>query len=137
MEKPRNPKSSNFFLPTSLALLVTALQAKSFDQWVTVQHFISSHIIKRSETCLITHIQAFIHLGYFYSASSNPLRLRSASDTARIGPTMPEFHAETPRATASEGLAQGTYLAAIAEFKPATLRTKGDESTNALPRPAH
>src|SRR6218665_1623820 len=29
-------------------------------------------------------IHSFIHSGYFYSASSSPLLLRSASDTARI-----------------------------------------------------
>ena len=43
---------------------------------------------------------------------------------------MPEFHAETPQATASEGLAQDVYMAARAEFEPMTLRMKDDESTN-------
>ena len=47
---------------------------------------------------------------------------------------MPEFLAEAPQATASEGLAQGSYLVASVGFKPATLRTKGVESTNAQPR---
>jgi len=34
----------------------------------------------------------FIHSGYFYSASSNPLLglLRGDSDTARVGPTVSE-----------------------------------------------
>jgi len=41
-----------------------------------------------------------------------------------------EFHAEAPRANASEGLDQGPYVVARAGFKPATLRKKGDESTN-------
>src|SRR6218665_2791378 len=36
--------------------------------------------------------------------------------------------------TASEGLAQGPYVAARAGFEPATLRTKGVESTNEQPR---
>ena len=45
---------------------------------------------------------------------------------------MSEFHAEAPQATASEGLAQGLYLA---RFEPKTLRTKGYESTNEPPRP--
>src|SRR6218665_102764 len=37
-------------------------------------------------------------------------------------------------ATVSEGHAQGPYVAARAGFKPATLRTKGVESTNAPSR---
>ena len=48
---------------------------------------------------------------------------------------MPEFHAEVPQATASEGLAQGPYVAARVGFKPANLRTKGNKSTNEPPRP--
>jgi len=44
---------------------------------------------------------------------------------------VPEFHAKAPQATASEGLAQGLYVVARAGFKPATLRLKGVESTNA------
>jgi len=53
-----------------------------------------------------------------------------------------EFHSEAPQATASEGLAQSPYVMAGAGFEPATLRTKGvestnegDESTNDPPRP--
>src|SRR6218665_2114541 len=45
--------------------------------------------------------------------------------------TVPEFYAETPQATASEGLAQGPYMAARAGVKPMTLRTKHVDSTNA------
>jgi len=41
-----------------------------------------------------------------------------------------EFHAEAPHATASEGLAQGPYVAARAKLEPMTLGTKGKESTN-------
>jgi len=37
---------------------------------------------------------------------------------------VPEFHAEAPQANASEGLAQGPYVAAGAGFEPATLQTK-------------
>jgi len=41
-----------------------------------------------------------------------------------------EFHAEAPQATASEGLGQGPYVAAIAGFQPMILWwIKGDEST--------
>jgi len=46
-----------------------------------------------------------------------------------------EFRTEASQATASEGLAQGPYMAAGAEFEPATLRTKGVESTNEPQRP--
>jgi len=46
-----------------------------------------------------------------------------------------KFHAEAPQATASEGLAHGPYVAARAGFEPATLHTKGVESTNGSPRP--
>ena len=49
--------------------------------------------------------------------------------------TVSVFRAEAPQATASEGHAQGPYMAARVGFEPATLRTKGDESTNAPPHP--
>ena len=49
--------------------------------------------------------------------------------------TVPEFHAEAPRATVSEGLAQGPYVVARAGVEPMTLRTKGVGSTNTPPRP--
>ena len=39
---------------------------------------------------------------------------------------------EAPQATASVGLAQGPYMTAGAGFEPTTLRTKGDESANAM-----
>src|SRR6218665_1032480 len=71
---------------------------------------------------------------YFYSASSSPLLLRGAADTARI---LAEFHAEAPQATVIEGLAQGLYVAARAGFEPTTLLTKGDESTIEPPHPTN
>ena len=77
----------------------------------------------------------FIHSVYFYNVSSSPLLLRGASDTASMD-TVAEFHAEAPQAIVSEILAQGSYVAAArVGFEPATLRTKGIESTNAPPRP--
>jgi len=36
--------------------------------------------------------------------------------------TVPEFHAEAPQATVSEGLVQGPYMAARAGVEPTTLR---------------
>ena len=50
---------------------------------------------------------------------------------------MSDFHAEVPQATASEGLAYGPYEVATAGFEPATLRTKGVESTNEQTCPTH
>ena len=52
--------------------------------------------------------------------------------------TVSEFHAEAPQATASEGLAQGPYMAAKAGFEPMTLWAKGaemPESINVPPCP--
>ena len=48
---------------------------------------------------------------------------------------MSKFHAEAPQATVSEGLAQGPYKAARAEFEPKTLQLKGIDSTNEPPCP--
>ena len=45
------------------------------------------------------------------------------------------LYAETLQATASEGLAQGPYVAASAGFEPVSLRSKGIDSTNVPPRP--
>ena len=80
-------------------------------------------------------IHSIIHSFHFYSTSSSPLLLRSAPDTPWIQDTVPEFHAEAPQATASEGLAQGPYVADRVGLKPTTLRTKDVESTNAPPHP--
>ena len=49
--------------------------------------------------------------------------------------TVLEFHAKALQAAVREGLAQGPYMAARAGFDPATLRTKGVDSTNAPPSP--
>ena len=59
------------------------------------------------------------------------MRSRHSTDT------MPEFHAEAPQATVSEGLAQGPYVAASEGVESMTLRTKGVDSTNAQPRPQY
>src|SRR6218665_1829844 len=65
---------------------------------------------------------SFIHSFYFCSASSSPLLLTSAPDTARMD-TVSEFDAEEPQATASEGLAQGPRVAARVGSEPSTLLT--------------
>ena len=48
---------------------------------------------------------------------------------------MSEFHTEARHAIASEGHAQGPYVAARSGFEPATLRAKGAKSTNEPRRP--
>ena len=61
------------------------------------------------------------------------MSLSEALPTTAID-TVSEFtHAEALQATASEGLAQGPYMAARAGFKPTTFRSKGVVSTNAPP----
>ena len=45
------------------------------------------------------------------------------------------LYAKALQATASEGLAQSPYVSARAGFEPATLRSKGIDSTDAPPRP--
>ena len=46
------------------------------------------------------------------------------------------LHAKAQQTTASEGLAQGSYVAARAGFKPATLRSNGIDSAYAPSRPS-
>ena len=77
----------------------------------------------------LTHIRSesrsqFIHSLHFYSASTTAQKRFSQHSMD----TVSEFHTLGQQATASEGLAQGHYVAARAEFEPTTLRTKGDES---------
>src|SRR6218665_2323000 len=49
--------------------------------------------------------------------------------------SVPEFHAEVLRATASEGLVKGPCVEARPGFEPVTFRMKSIESTNAPPHP--
>ena len=62
------------------------------------------------------------------------MRLFKSTTTQRrsrhITDTVSEFHAEAPQAIASEGLAQGPYVAARAGFEPRILWTKCVEYTN-------
>src|SRR6218665_1006073 len=74
--------------------------------------------------CSSLYCIVFIH---FYSASQS-VRLSEALPS-------PDHSNYTLQATASEGLAQGPYVADVAEFKPKTLGLKGIDSTNAPPRP--
>ena len=76
-------------------------------------------------------IHSIIHSDHFYSASSSPLLLRSALDTAMD--SVQEFHAEALQATATEGFAQGSHVVSRAGFEPMTLRLKDVVSTNVQP----
>src|SRR6218665_1694780 len=72
--------------------------------------------------------------GHFYSASSNPLLLRGASDTAwilcrKFTLKSATFNCELRTCPSS------LYMAARAGVEPMTLRTKGVDSTNVLHMP--
>src|SRR6218665_3945139 len=66
-------------------------------------------------------------------------RLFKSTTTKRrsrhITDTVPEFHAEAPHATVSEGVAQAPFVAARAGVEPMTLLMKGIDSTKAPSRP--
>ena|SRR6218665_3679839 len=76
-------------------------------------------------------IQSFIH-SFIQAISIASLQVHYYSEVLLLHRTntVSEFHAEAPQATASQGLAQGPYVAARARFEPTTFRMKGDESTN-------
>jgi len=77
----------------------------------------------------------FIHsfrlflLCLFKSTATTQRRSRHSTDTVS------EFHTKAPQATVNEGLAQGPYVLVRVGFEPATLWTKGAESTKDPPRP--
>ena len=55
---------------------------------------------------LYMYVLVLIHSGHFFKSTTTQKRSRHSTDT------VPEFHTEAPQATASEGLAQGPYVAA-------------------------
>src|SRR6218665_94724 len=70
---------------------------------------------------------SFTHFGYFYSASSSPLLLTGAPDIARI-----LCRSFTPKATMSEGLAQGPNMYGVG-LEPTTIGTKRAKQTTETP----
>src|SRR6218665_150745 len=89
-----------------------------------------STTLTRNYLCNVKYIHSFRpFLERLFKSTTTQKRPRHSTDT------VPEFRAEAPLATASDGLAQGPYVAAIAGFKLTTLRLKGIDSTNASPRP--
>src|SRR6218665_1761657 len=100
----------------------------------TCQHDLNfAHRITRSIPRFIKTFNSFIHSGYFYSASSSPPSTQRHSRHSMD--TLSEFHVEVLQATASEGLAQGLYVAARKGFETVTHRKKGTEAANEPPRP--
>src|SRR6218665_651415 len=76
----------------------------------------------------------FIHSGYFYSASSNPLLLRGAPDYSIV--TVSELKHRSATETVSEGLSQSPYVVAGVGFKISNLRPSGCKAPN-LPLSHH
>src|SRR6218665_3867919 len=70
-----------------------------------------------------------LFLQRLFKSTATQRRSRHSTDAVS------EFHAEAPQATASEGLAQGPYVAARAGVEPTTLRSIGVDSANEPPCP--
>ena len=81
---------------------------------------------------LIYPHSSFIHSNHFYSASSSPLLLRSAHDTARI-----LWRSFTPKRHRQLWVKDLRKVAARAGVEPTTVRFKAIDATNAPPRPCH
>src|SRR6218665_3196235 len=94
-----------------LFLLLLSVHNLLHTHSIQIQFFVQSFIHSFIQAISIASLQV---LYYFHS--------RHSTDT------VPEFHAEAPQATVSEGLAQGPYVAARAGVEPMTLRTKGVDS---------
>src|SRR6218665_318238 len=75
---------------------------------------------------------SFMHSGYFYSASSSPLLLRSAPNAAWI--RCRSFTLKRHRQQQVKDLPKVPTWR-LAGFEPMTLRSNGIDSTNAPPRP--
>ena len=78
-------------------------------------------------------VRSFIQAVSIVSLQSTTTQRRSRHSMD----TVPQFHAEAPQATVSEGLAQGPYVADRAGVEPMTFRTKGVDATNAPPMPQY
>ena len=83
---------------------------------------------------ICSFVRSFIHsfrliLSRLFKSPTTQKRSRHSTNTVS------EFHPEAPQATASEGFAQGSYVAARVGLETASLRAKGVESTNEQPRP--
>src|SRR6218665_213231 len=82
-------------------------------------HASSLHTSKFALSASSSVSSSFIHSGYFYIASSNPLLLRGARPESRHSTdTVSEFHADAPQTVASKGLVQGPDVAVRAVSHP-------------------
>src|SRR6218665_589634 len=79
-------------------------------------------------------IHSFIHSGHFYSASSSPLLLRSAPDTALI--LCRSFTPKRNRQLRVKDLPKVPTWR-LERIRTPTLRLKGFDYTNAPPRPTN
>src|SRR6218665_3835618 len=85
-------------------------------------------MMKRNPFCIKPDI--FIHSCYFYNASSSPLLLGGAPDTAWI-----LCRSFTPKCTGNCERRTCPYMAARVGVEPTTLQTIGIDSTNEPPHP--
>src|SRR6218665_246662 len=90
-----------------------------------------------SVICLLRlFLPLFVKSLFIQAMPVAPLQANYYSEALQTQDTdVSEFEAEVPQATASEGLAQGPYVAAKTGLKPTTFQTKGVESTNEPPCP--
>src|SRR6218665_2658284 len=72
-----------------------------------------AHVIKKMKDHSFIQAISIAPLQVHYYSETPPTQHRCGS----------EFHAEVPQATASKGLAQGSYMAARAGVEPTTLQT--------------
>ena len=100
--------------------------AVMYREFVYFLQYLQVHVM----SILVKYCIVSIHL---YSASHSMSLSESIPITALI--LCRSLDAEVLQAIASEGFAQGTYVAARVRFDPATLRTKGAELTTEPPRP--
>src|SRR6218665_1122566 len=96
----------------------------SFNKCVIISYFLPEEFLASAPNSE----ELFIHSGYFYSASSSPVLLGGTPDTARI--LFRSFTLKRHRKLRAKDLPKSPVL--LNRFEPATLRTKGSESTNLL-----
>src|SRR6218665_1143272 len=84
----------------------------------------------------LTHPASQVVHSFIQDISIAPLQVHYYSEAFPTTTTdnVSEFHAEAPRATVSEGHAQGPYVVAKARFEPKVPRSTAIDSTNEPPR---
>src|SRR6218665_1914377 len=106
------------------ALEITEMCSPTFDHCIIRSSSVGQSV-SSSGIVPYSFLHSFrIFLQRLFKSTTTQRESRHSTDTVL------KFLAEMPQATASEGLAQGFYVAARAVFEPLTLRMKGDKSTN-------